>query len=59
VEQTLSEFVVEVCRGQVGKREVVQAVLRARGVLKDTAVDGSVIVQDKQRKVNVARLGLC
>jgi hypothetical protein len=43
----LSEFVVEVCRGQVRKRETVQTVLRARYVLKDPDVDGSVIVQEK------------
>jgi hypothetical protein len=43
----MSEFVVEVCRGQVRKREIVQTVLRAGDVLKDPDVDGSVIVEEK------------
>ena len=55
----MSEFVVEVCRGQVRKREIVQTVLRERDVLRDAAVEGSVIGQDKQRKLNVALLGVC
>jgi hypothetical protein len=43
----LSEFGVEVCRGQVRKGEIVQTVLRARDVLKDPDVDGSLVVQEK------------
>ena len=34
-------------------------VLRARGILKDAAVDGSVIVQDEERQLNVALSGVC
>ena len=41
----MSECVVEVCRGQVRKGEIVQTVLRLRDVLKGPDVDGSVIVQ--------------
>lgn len=43
----MSEFVVEVCRGQVRKIEIVQTVLKARYGLKDPDVDGSVIVREK------------